>query len=966
MKQLGSEAFVTVAVGRAWQTYNCDKLRLAMIGPRLPLPIRAVSSHRDLTFASQGADVVVFRRQEQTGRLVGAGGGSVRLMLNMGRTLLVVGEEQRLDVWAVDPKGVGGERVAQWTLASGQGARRVVTLDHPSTYLNKVLVGYSDGGLELWNFRSGKSVHVFNTSEFCPTRKDLFTGQDVDDTDEDAPPGVTCVAMSGVLDVAGVGMGDGTVIVHNLKYDKTIMRFFQDHGAATCMAFRRGAGPPCLVTGSSRGHLAIWDLKRKQLLTLLPNAHGARITSAAFIGNEGLLVTSGADNQLKMWVFDKPDGSPRLLKSRGGHRLPPTRIRFYRGRAEVLLTTGLDRTMRYFNLYRPQQSAELSQGRGRAALRRRAGDAGAPELGQIVDFVASDARERDWSNILSCHADSDEALTWRLRTKSVGPHRLGGGRTASARRRRVEVTSVAISACGNFGIIGTRAGHVEKYNMQSGQYRQSYPRGGGGGDGPQAHTRAVTALEVDGVNACLVSCSLDASVKIWAFHDHSLQATVILRDSFSGGVPSGDLVSIARASLCRESDLLAVATDDLCISVLDVRTRRVVRRFTGHTNRVTDMSWSNDGRWLATSCMDGCTRVFDVPSGRLIDWFRFSAPVTALAFSPKGDFLATAHVGNVGVFLWANKSYFSHLYLRAVPEAPINMDLRQSAAPAEPELEVTAADDEEKAESGGENNDDPFGDVTIEPVQKGMATLSNLPKSRWANLRVLDVIKKRNAPKEAPKAPPNAPFFLNVKTGLEPELAPGDDMKQMLNADGKKRKRPLFSEGQQSRVVLLLLEATSAGGKGSAQGEAKSEPAIRGKKRARRINGSRGTEADSGGDSGAGSRYARVTEYLRGLPPSKLDVEVQLLGMDPWHEKRDIGLMLGYFESELGGRANFEYLNAILGLFLKVHGEAIMRHVDLSRRVDALREAQKEGWRDLESCFHYTMCMASRLGGIQY
>lgn len=32
------------------------------------------------------------------------------------------------------------------------------------------------------------------------------------------------------------------------------------------------------------------------------------------------------------------------------------------------------------------------------------------------------------------------------------------------------------SGCGNYGLVGTRGGHVFRYNMQSGQARGSYPQ----------------------------------------------------------------------------------------------------------------------------------------------------------------------------------------------------------------------------------------------------------------------------------------------------------------------------------------------------------------------------------------------------------------------------------------------------------------------------------------------------------
>ena len=38
------------------------------------------------------------------------------------------------------------------------------------------------------------------------------------------------------------------------------------------------------------------------------------------------------------------------------------------------------------------------------------------------------------------------------------------------------VSAVAVSSCGNYGLVGTAAGRVDRYNMQSGLHRGFYAR----------------------------------------------------------------------------------------------------------------------------------------------------------------------------------------------------------------------------------------------------------------------------------------------------------------------------------------------------------------------------------------------------------------------------------------------------------------------------------------------------------
>lgn len=69
-------------------------------------------------------------------------------------------------------------------------------------------------------------------------------------------------------------------------------------------------------------------------------------------------------------------------------------------------------------------------------------------------------------------------------------------------------------------------------------------------------------------------------------------------------------------------------------------TRRIVRRFRGHTDRVTDMAFSSDARWLLSAAMDGHVRAWDVPNSRCLQVMVLGAPGKARSLTPP---LARSH-----------------------------------------------------------------------------------------------------------------------------------------------------------------------------------------------------------------------------------------------------------------------------------------------------------------------------------
>ena len=306
------------------------------------------------------------------------------------------------------------------------------------------------------------------------------------------------------------------------------------------------------------------------------------------------------------------------------------------------------------------------------------------KLTPVIDFAAAPLREKDWCNVLTCHQDDNRAYTWRFKNAVLGKHVLrppaldyqaahtvamgedgpkidpfkrGPGRLpgqvvdynpeirkkgAPQAHELTKAKAVTMSPCGNFGVVGYACGRIDKFNMQSGAHRGTY-----WAQAPAGHDCAIHGLDITSLNEELVSASFDGSVKVWDFETRRLLHT------FDIGSPVNQIV------LNRDNSLLAVTADDLKLRLFDLSSRRLVRVFEGHSNRITDVCVSNDGRWALTASADRSLRIYDIPTSRLIDWVRFDRAVTGVAMSPSGDFVCTSHAASVGIYLWANRTHFA-------------------------------------------------------------------------------------------------------------------------------------------------------------------------------------------------------------------------------------------------------------------------------------------------------------------
>ncbi|XP_031697949.1 WD repeat-containing protein 36-like, partial [Anarrhichthys ocellatus] len=415
-------------------------------------------------------------------------------------------------------------------------------------------------------------------------------------------------------------------------------------------------------------------------------------------------------SSLQVWIFDQEGGGPRLLRSRQGHSAPPTTIHHHGNDGKNILSAGQDGTLQSFSTVHERFNKNLGHGsinKKKEQKKKKGLSYEELRLPAITAFSSAAARQSDWDGIVACHRGRLATTTWNYQRCTMGAHHL----QPPATRRTDIATAVDITSCGNFAVIGSSSGRVDVYNLQSGQHRGCY------GNDETAHSGAVRGVATDTLNQLTLTAGSDWLLKFWRFKSRKQEEQLKL------------LAAPASMMLHRDSGMLALAQDDFTLLVVDIETRRIVRKFAGHHGNINDMTFSPDGRWLITVAMDCTIRTWDLPSGFLVDCFLVAMAPVGVSLSPTGDFLSTAHIDSLGVYLWTNKSLCGPVGLRPLPA---------DYQPAEVTLPGVTVDESEQ-EVTSEEVDDAY--KSAEQLGAELVTLSLLPESRWKSLLYLDNIR---------------------------------------------------------------------------------------------------------------------------------------------------------------------------------------------------------------------------------
>lgn len=1020
---LGKTTFqISTSVGRSLQTYDLKRgLNLVFVTrPQTPSNITAIYAWKDRVFAAWGSrshgeeqGIWVLQRGQKVAEL-----GLPSDLEQPVKQLLVFGQwivgcaTTRIEIW----KSATFEHYTSIHPAGANKGDNELTggMCNMPTFLNKIMLGRRNGWVEIWNVSTAKLIYTI-----LPPSPNFGSVTCMEPT-----PALSLLAVAyskGPVIIHNV-VTDRTALVVNAG---------GEDAPVTTISFRSdglGAGHDGRKDGvmatatEANGDVTFWDLNKGGSITgALRSAHyppshddqvaRGGISKVQFLPGQAVLMTSGRDNSLKSWIFDESPFSPvpRILHSRSGHAGPVTSLQFsptdFDGADagnKWLLSGGRDRSLWAWSLRRDGQSSELSQGN----IRKQAKKAGilantslhqgptttlddlkAPEITCIASSLNRDGgigalpgkqaiwqkgqttgKKSDaevssmtgWESVVTGHKNDSWARTWFWGRKRAGRWALRTGDESN-------VSTVAITPCGTFALVGSEKGSIDMYNLQSGLHRQRYPSRLTPAQARQIkmqqlrqqtdmvsqlkirseirfspgtgkHRGAITGLVVDSLDRLVISCSLDGTVKFWDFLTGNLVHEI-------------DWAPRVKITSCRYhpgNDLIAFSCDDRSIRVVDIDTKRKIREFSGCNGTINDFTFSHDGRWIIAASQDSTIRVWDLPTSHLIDAFRLERPCNALAFSGTGEFLAGACDGQLGVHIWTNRTLFKHVPTRQISESEIGQAAGAPTTSGEGGQGLLEAAFEDQSSADGDS-DDTVAAPALDQLSEQMLTLSLVPRSKWQTLLHLDLIKRRNKPTEAPKRPEKAPFFLpsvgDAKNSLIPALESSKDAAGKGAAAPESRITKLDRMRAQEVFTTKLLD-------GAASGDCKYRALATAHAHMHRaffllffflfflffLFFFPFCHADQGPSSFTPADNEFI-DHLKDLSPSTADLELRSLALGDSADDRSNEMLcfIRALTSRLVTRRDFELTQAWMAVFLRLHFDVVMQNAALLEAIGAWR-----------------------------
>jgi len=151
-----SESFIVSCVGKSYHIYNASKLGLSRVSEPQEEDITCMLSSGNRIYIGVDKTIHSYERNKQDCLTFTGHDSRVHTLIGFGKHFISIDSTSKVIVWTIET------REAYLEMQLNNDSFCITAAVHPATYVNKILLGSSQGMLQLWNIKSNKMLYEFS------------------------------------------------------------------------------------------------------------------------------------------------------------------------------------------------------------------------------------------------------------------------------------------------------------------------------------------------------------------------------------------------------------------------------------------------------------------------------------------------------------------------------------------------------------------------------------------------------------------------------------------------------------------------------------------------------------------------------------------------------------------------------------------------------------------------------------